>query len=438
MTDEWHDVIAADHPAIKEVIEAAIVIEGGTFSADGVSTGETDSIAAFIAWMAPRVVEMHRVLKPSGSIFMHCDDAASSYLRLLLDAVFGRKRFRNEIVWQRTVGKGLNPTKYLRNCDRILYFSKGAKPTWNQQYDPFDLSYGDDWRRDERGPWEAENLTGGRPGGPEAYKPFRGIKPADGRAWAPPRRDKFPDDVGLPDNYEELDALSKCEVLHEAGLIYWPRKEGGVPRYKKYLSTLKGKYVSDLISDVPPVSSQSSKRTGWKTQKPVALYSRLIKASSDEDDIVLDPFCGCATTCVAAELLKRRWIGIDIDPVAETVTKRRLQTETGIFDYDKVTVRKNPPKRTDIPSVSDSKLRIALWNNQGRRCANPYCDSSELRAVDLHLDHRIPKARGGEDGMLNRIGLCSNCNGRKGTKAWGTFLDQERAKQPHPTRLSRK
>ena len=279
VTDEWHDVIAADHPAVKKLIEAAALIEGGSLSTTGKAIiGVKDSIAAFIAWMAPRVVEMHRVLKPTGSLYMHCDDAANSYLRLLLDAVFGRNRFRNELVWKRTEGKGLNPRKYLRNCDRILFYAKSARATWNQQYELHDPSYGSNWRRDERGPWEAENLTGGKAGGIEAYKSFRGVTPAAGRAWAPPPRDKFPPGVPLPDNYEELDALSKCEALDAADLIYWPKKKGGVPRYKKYLSTLKGKYASDLIFNIPPVSSHSSERTGWSTQKPLALYSGIIRS----------------------------------------------------------------------------------------------------------------------------------------------------------------
>ena len=121
--------------------------------------------------------------------------------------------------------------------------------------------------------------------------------------------------------------------------------------------------------------------------------------------------------------------------MAETVTKDRLKAETGIFggDGNPVTVRKNPPRRTDIPNVSDPKLRDALWNNQGRKCANPYCDKGEIHMDFLHLDHRIPKVRGGSDDVFNRLGLCSNCNGKKGRKAWGTFLDEERSKQPHPT-----
>ncbi|MCY4332345.1 MAG: DNA methyltransferase [Cyanobacteria bacterium MAG CAR1_bin_15] len=435
VTDEWHDLLATDHPAIKEVIEAAVVIEGGQVTDRGIETGVENSIAAFLAWLAPRVVEMRRILKPTGSLYLHCDDAANSYLRILLDAVFGRSNFRNEIVWKRTAGKGLNPTRYVRNCDRILYYAKGAKPIWNQQYDPFDPAYGAAWRKDERGPWEDADLTGGKAGGPAACKPFRGVTPSAGRAWAPPPRNKFPPDAGLPDNYESLDALSKCEALDDAGLIHWPRKAGGIPRYKKYLSTLPGIYASDLIVNIPPVSSRSREHTGWKTQKPLKLYRRIVEASTHEGDLVMDPFAGCATTCVAAEQLRRRWIGVDIDPVAETVTLDRLREETGLFeaiDGKPVTARKHPPRRSDIQHVTDAKLRVILWNNQGRRCANPYCTSERLRAEDLDLDHRIPKSRGGADDQSNRIGLCHNCNTRKGAKAWGKFLDEARARLPHP------
>ena len=434
VTDEWHDLLAADHPAITAVIEAAIVIEGGTITNRGVETGIKDSIAAFLAWMAPRLVEMHRLLKPTGSLYLHCDDAANSYLRLILDAVFGRNKFRNEIVWQRTQGKGLNPTKYIRNCDRILYYAKGRKPTWNQQYDPFDPGYGSKWQKDVLGSWQSENLTGGKAGGKEAYMPFNGISPSPGRAWAPPPRDKFPPDARLPFNYEKLDALSKCKALDAAGLVHWPKKIGGMPRYKKYLSTLKGIYAGDLITNVSPVSSHSKERAAWRTQKPLALYRRFIQASSNEGDLVFDPFAGCATTCVAAEQLHRQWIGVDIDPVAEKITVDRLKMETGLFQFldgNPVTVRKSPMRRSDIPHISDTKLRVILWNNQGHRCANPYCTAGVLRVEDLDLDHRIAKSRGGSDDQTNRIGLCRNCNTRKGTKAWGTFLDESRARLPH-------
>lgn len=191
--------------------------------------------------------------------------------------------------------------------------------------------------------------------------------------------------------------------------------------------------MQDMVLDIRP--AQTGEATGWPTQKPLALYQRIIEVSSNEGDLVLDPFAGCATTCVAAEQLQRRWIGIDIDPVAETVTRDRLKKETGLFEFvdgNPVTVWKNPPKRSDAPALSDAKLRVVLWNNQGRRCANPYCTSESLRAEDLDLDHRIPKSRGGSDDQTNRIGLCRNCNTRKGAKAWGTFLDEARASLPHP------
>jgi len=114
---------------------------------------------------------------------------------------------------------------------------------------------------------------------------------------------------------------------------------------------------------------------------------------------------------------------------------RAAATKLNMVDQP-VTVRKSAPRRSDVPRIADAKLRHALWARQGRQCANPYCDAERLRAVDLHLDHRIPRVRGGEDGVMNRIGLCGNCNSRKGKKAWGLFLDEERAKLPHsqPTR----
>ena len=150
--------------------------------------------------------------------------------------------------------------------------------------------------------------------------------------------------------------------------------------------------------------------------------------------MVLDPFAGCATTCVAAEYLgpPRRWTGIDIDPVAETETEKRLLEAAGLFQGAVVPVKvRKSLRRTDIARVQEAKLKQALWARQGRRCANPYCDSQSLRTVDMHLDHRIPHIRGGDDDALNRIALCGNCNSRKGKKAWGLFLDEERAKQPH-------
>ena len=194
---------------------------------------------------------------------------------------------------------------------------------------------------------------------------------------------------------------------------------GRVPRFKRYLDEQPGLMRDDIWLDVVQPGRSDSE---WGTRKPVSLYRRLVECATDAGDVVLDPFCGCATTLVSAQQLDRQWVGIDIDPVAETETERRLFNKCGLTDSP-VQVRKTLCC-TDIPHIPDAALRQSLWTRQGRKCANPYWDSGTLRAVDLHLDHRIPKIRGGDDDVLNRIGLCGNCNSCKYRKAWGLFLDE--------------
>ncbi len=204
-----------------------------------------------------------------------------AYLKLLMDAIFGRGQFRNELTWARARGKGLNPRKYVSNCDRILFYAgKGA--TWNQQYVAFEQGYGSDWDSDSIGPFQPGDLAGGKAGGESAYEAFNGVFPASGRAWAPPVRGKFPPEAQarLPENYEKLSQIEKCYALDTAGLIHWPKKIGGKPRYKKYLSALDGLYVSDLIADIPPVQSHARERTGYPTQKPLSLLHRIISAAT--------------------------------------------------------------------------------------------------------------------------------------------------------------
>jgi len=219
-------------------------------------------------------------------------------------------------------------------------------------------------------------------------------------------------------------------MAHDAGRVV-QAAPGRVPRFKRYLDEQPGRKRDDIWLDVAQPESSDAE---WATRKPVALYRRLIECATDPGDLVLDPFAGCATTCVAAEQAQRQWTGIDIDPVAEQVTLDRLEGETRLNRTETpVTVRKSL-RRTDIDHIPDARLKQALWARQGRQCASPYCDSESLRAADMELDHRIPRIRGGDDDALNRIALCGNCNRRKGKKAWGLFLDEERAKLPHDTR----
>ena len=432
VTDEWQDVIATDHPAIKEIIEAAVVIEGGTIEprTGRISTGRIqNSIAAYLAYMAPRIVEMRRILKPTGVLFMQCDTEANAYLRLLLDAVFGRRNFINEITRRRAEAKGLSTRRLPNNSDTLLAYGKSAKYKWNPPYEPYDIAMLNAANLDDAHLDEETRKT------LQQYDK----RDNDGRRYSltdlvNPNRDR-------PNlTYEFLGVTrvwrwtrERMETAYAEGRIVQTRP-GNVPRFKRYLDEQPGKPRDDIWDDVVQVEPSE---LDWDTRKPLSLYQRLVECGTDEGDTVLDPFAGCATSCVAAESRGRNWVGIDIDPVAEEATYVRLREATGLNMLEQpVTVRKSPPRRDDIELISNDRLRDALWNSQGRRCANPYCDSENLRKVDLQLDHRIPKVRGGEDGVTNRIGLCGNCNARKGRKAWGLFLDEERAKQPHDTIVS--
>ena len=412
VTDEWQDLIAADHPAIKEIIEAAAVIEGGTIDhrAGKITIGAKNSIAAYLAYMAPRVVEMRRVLKPRGVLFLQCDTEANAYLRLLLDAVFGRSRLINELVRRRATSKGLASKRLPMNHDTILIYAKGGKWKWKPPREPYDLVNLDEetmqqYDKIEGGRrYQLDNLVNPNQDRPNLTYEFLGVS----RVWRWTRQ--------------------RMEAAHAAGRVV-QAAPGNVPRYKRYLDEQPGKPRDDIWLDlVRPETSESE----WTTRKPVSLYRRIIECTTDEGDMVCDPFAGCATTYVAAEQLQREWVGIDIDPVTERVTLKRLADETGLSMTDNPVKVRRSLRRTDIPSIPDIKLRQTLWTRQGRQCANPYCDSESVRSVDLELDHRIPRVRGGDGDVFNRIALCSNCNRRKGRKAWGKFLDDEKAQQPHP------
>ncbi len=281
-----------------------------------------DDMAAFLCFMAVRLLAMHRVLKSTGSIYLHCDPTASHYLKGLMDAIFGRRNFRNEVIWKRTSSH--NRAKRWGPIHGILlFYSKGRKLTWNRVLQPLESDYVESFYRytDDRGRYGVDNLLGPGPRTGDTGMPWRGTDPMEkGRHWEVPPDRAMPDWFVFPENYAELSARKRLDLLDEQGLIYWPRKEGGVPRYKRYFGSHSGSPVQDMILDIKPLSKGSTERIGYPTQKPLALYERIIKTTSNSGDMVLDPFAGCATTCVAAQRLGRQWVGIDIwDKAHETV-----------------------------------------------------------------------------------------------------------------------
>jgi hypothetical protein len=261
---------------------------------------------AYLTMMAIRLLELRRVLKSTGSLYLHCDPTASHYLKLLLDGVFGAGNFRNEIIWKRTSAHS-SAKRYGPVHDVVLFYGASDAMKWIGGHQAYDEDYVKQrFARGDDKPWKDADLTGSGVRHGETGNIWRGFDvTAKGRHWAYP-----------PSELDRLDA---------AGFIYWPTKAGAWPRYKKYLGDTKGVPLQDVWTDIYPINSQAQERLGYPTQKPLALLERIIAASSTEGDFVLDPFCGCGTAVHAAQKLRRRWIGIDITHLAISLIERRLK-----------------------------------------------------------------------------------------------------------------
>lgn len=288
----FHEVVTLGPKKLADLMEALRAFLG------------VNNMMAYLTMMAVRLVELHRVLKPTGSLYLHCDPTASHYLKLILDAIFDVRNFRNEITWKRTSAHN-DPGRYGRNTDTIFFYTKSNKWTWNQLYKPHDAEYLARFRyRDPDGrAWADDNLTAkGLTGGGYKYE-YKGVT----SIWRVPE-----------ETMRRLDAEGRLHFT----------KSGGI-RLKRYADELKGVVLQALWDDIPPINSQAKERLGYATQKPEALLERIIRASSNEGDVVLDPFCGCGTTIAVAERLGRRWIGIDITHLAITLIKNRLHDTFG-------------------------------------------------------------------------------------------------------------
>ena len=277
----------------------------------------TSDMMAYLVMMAIRLAELRRVLKPTGSLYLHCDPTASHYLKLLLDAVFGPTYFKNEIIWKRSSAHSdtkQGRRQYGRIHDVIFFYTKSDRWAWNPQYTVYDAEYVEQFykyvEKESGRRYTLGDLTG--PGGAAKGNPkyeFMGVT----RYWRYTR-----------DNMQKL---------RDQGRIV-QTSPGSVPRYKRYLDEMPGVPLQDVWTDCDPVASQAAERMGYPTQKPVALLERIISTSSNEGDVVLDPFCGCGTALHAAERLKRRWIGIDITHLAIGLIRNRLDTAFPGIKYE--------------------------------------------------------------------------------------------------------
>ena len=325
--------------------------------------------------MAVRLFEMHRILKNTGSIYLHCDPTASHYLKLVMDSIFRKENFRNEIVWQRNTGLRKSKKKYGSIHDTLLFYVKNKdRSTWNLEYEEYTKDCIENYYRhsDLRGQYSIRSplmIPNKGNSKNEAIQPWNGIDPAaTRRIWNVPHTTvyaKYIEDNFIPDYRQITSIHARLDALDKADLIYYPPK-GTVLGLKKYLDGSPGYPPQDIITNVKRIYSSSKECTGYPKQKPLALLERIIKVSSNKSDIVLDPFCGCATACVAAEKLGRKWIGIDISDSAEVITKLRLEEEiTNKSDFwdpiKDIIVTSIPPILTN-PLLKKQSSNTELFN----------------------------------------------------------------------------
>ena len=268
----------------------------------------TSEMMAYLLMMAPRLLEMHRVLKSTGSLYLHCDPAASHYLKILLDVIFGPQHFINEITWKRTTSHNDARRKFGDLGDIILVYGKTNAYFFQAQYRPYDEEYVErfykntdpDGRR-----WMSDNFASPNPRPNLTYE-YKGYKPPE-YGWKVSRE--------------------KMEQFDTEGRLVFPKNKDGRIRIKRYLDEMPGMPIGNIWDDISPIAAQAAERMGYPTQKPLALLERIISASSNEGDVVFDPFCGCGTAVVAAEKLQRKWIGIDITYLALDLMIVRLKKD---------------------------------------------------------------------------------------------------------------
>jgi site-specific DNA-methyltransferase (adenine-specific) len=334
-----------------------------------------ESTKAYIEYMRPRCVELHRVLKKTGSFYYHCDWHASHYVKIMLDQIFGENVFQNEIVWKRTHAHGNIGRRYGVVSDSIFFYTKNSDYTWNQVHTEFEgdyvnrrFSYSDpDGRR-----WQSVTLRnpGKRPNLHYAYTASNGV-------------------TYMPHPNGWSCDLERMKQYDREGRLHFPTKSGGQLRLKMYLDESSGPKLQNIWDDIPPINSQAAEALGYPTQKPLPLLERIIEASSNENDIVLDAFCGCGTALVAAQKLKRQWIGIDVSPTACRVMAKRLKKDCGLKEDEKLWEIGRGFIVRDLPKTEEELRKYPAFEFENWAVVALGGIPNKAQVGDLGIDGRI-------------------------------------------------
>lgn len=318
--DTWHWTPETER-LFRDILINAPTAVADAMQAFRTLVGESDALA-YLVMMAPRLVELHRVLKPTGSLVLHCDPTMSHYLKVLLDAIFGAENARNEIIWQRTGAKGYQTRRLASNHDVLLFYGRSSDSRWNN--DAAFVAYRED-ELDEKtlAKYATRDAQGRR------YQLTSLVGPND------PRPNLTYEFLGVTRRWRW--SKERMNEAYAEGLVV-QTGPGRVPRFKRYLDEQRGKPLSDVWTDIPPLNSRAAERLGYPTQKPLALLERIINLMTSPGDVVLDPFCGCGTTVDAAQKLGRSWVGIDITYISIDLIIKRLQATFGQSVMDDVDV----------------------------------------------------------------------------------------------------
>jgi site-specific DNA-methyltransferase (adenine-specific) len=325
-----------------------------------------NELTAYLTMMAIRLLELHQVLKPTGSLYLHCDPTASHYLKVVMDAVFGPTNFRNEVIWKRANAHN-DPKRFGRISDTILYYSKGKVRTWNTKHTKYrDAYYQSHYKLDEHGRYfRTVPLDAPRhgDGSPALLYEWHGKWPAKSRTWAIRRE--------IMEDYERK------------GLLRYTKT--GTPTLLQFADEMPGVPLQNIWTDIPPVNPQAKERLGYPTQKPLELLERIIETSSNPGDVVLDPFCGCGTAVHAAQKLGRQWIGIDITYLAIGLIRRRMLDAFPKLDIEEIGVPVDLPGAREL--AHHDKYQFQWWALD-RIDAQPV--AGKKKGADKGIDGVIP------------------------------------------------